>query len=144
MLQVGSLSRRLWESPPIPTERYERRPCYCHVRCTCRSLDFFYQGARENGGWDGWREQGAGERDGGSKGREGGMEGARGGREGGSDDVRQEGSGRGLREGGLIMEWARKGRNEAWTEWGKERRKEASRWRSGKGGAIEQGRGARV
>ena len=47
--------------------------------------------------------------------------GARGGREGGSDDVRQGGSGSGgreggLREGGLIMERARKGWNEAWTE----------------------------
>ena len=37
---VGSRSRRLWESHPIPTERYERRPCFCRVRCTCRSSDF--------------------------------------------------------------------------------------------------------
>ena len=69
----------------------------------------------------------------------GGTEGARGGREGGSDDVRQRGSGSGGKvEGGLIIvffiqsepyigittgtERARKGRNEAWTERGKERR----------------------
>ena len=53
-----------------------------------------------------------------------GVEGSRGGREGGSDDVRQGGSGSGgreggLREAGLIMERAMKGRNEAWTERGK-------------------------
>ena len=29
LLHKGSRSRRLWESPPIPTERYERRPCLC-------------------------------------------------------------------------------------------------------------------
>ena len=40
MLRVGPRSRRLWESPPIPTERYERRPCFCRIRCTCRSSDF--------------------------------------------------------------------------------------------------------
>ena len=55
------------------------------------------------------------------------MEGAGGWREGGSDDVRQGGSGSGgregrLREGGLQMERARKGRNEAWTELGNKRR----------------------
>ena len=55
-----------------------------------------------------------GGRDVGNKGREGG-------REGGSDDVRHGGSGSGGREGGLregwlIRERARKGRNEAWTE----------------------------
>ena len=49
--------------------------------------------------------------------------------EGGSDEVRQAGSGSGGREGRegwLIMERARTGRNEAWTERGKERREEAS------------------
>ena len=40
-LRVGSRSRRIWESPPIPTERYERRPCFCRVCCTCRSSDCF-------------------------------------------------------------------------------------------------------
>ena len=38
--QVGSRSRRLWESPPTPTERYERRPCLCRIRCMCRSSAF--------------------------------------------------------------------------------------------------------
>ena len=33
------LVQRLWESPPIPTERYERRPCFCRIRWTCRSSD---------------------------------------------------------------------------------------------------------
>ena len=37
----GSRSRRLWESPLITTERYERRACLCRIRCTCRSSDFF-------------------------------------------------------------------------------------------------------
>ena len=27
LLRKGSRSRRLWELPPIPSERYERRPC---------------------------------------------------------------------------------------------------------------------
>ena len=40
LLRVGSRSRRLWESPPIPTERYERRLCFCRIHCTCRSSDF--------------------------------------------------------------------------------------------------------
>ena len=39
LLRVGSRSRRLWESSPTPTERYERRPCFCRIRCTCRSSD---------------------------------------------------------------------------------------------------------
>ena len=29
LLRKSSRSRRLWESPHIPTERYERRPCLC-------------------------------------------------------------------------------------------------------------------
>ena len=29
LLRKGSTSRRLWESPPVPTERYELRPCLC-------------------------------------------------------------------------------------------------------------------
>ena len=29
LLRKGSASRRLWESPPVPTERYELRPCLC-------------------------------------------------------------------------------------------------------------------
>ena len=29
--------RRLWESPPIQSERYERRPCLYRVWCTCLS-----------------------------------------------------------------------------------------------------------
>ena len=29
MLRKGSRSRRLWELPPISSERYERRPCLC-------------------------------------------------------------------------------------------------------------------
>ena len=29
LLHKGSASRRLWESPPVPTERYELRPCLC-------------------------------------------------------------------------------------------------------------------
>ena len=29
MLRKGSRSTRLWESPPIPIERYEPRPCLC-------------------------------------------------------------------------------------------------------------------
>ena len=41
LLRKGSPSRRLWESPPIPTERYARRPCLGRFRCTCRSSDFF-------------------------------------------------------------------------------------------------------
>ena len=40
LLRKGSRSRRLWESPPILSERYERRPCLCHFRCTCRSRIF--------------------------------------------------------------------------------------------------------
>ena len=40
--------------------------------------------------------------------------------------MRQAGSGSGGREGWLIMERARTGRNEAWTERGKERREEAN------------------
>ena len=41
MLRKGSRStRRLLESPPIPSERYERRPWLCRVRCTCLSRIF--------------------------------------------------------------------------------------------------------
>ena len=40
LLRKGSRSRRLWESPPIPSERYERRPCLCRVRCMCLSRIF--------------------------------------------------------------------------------------------------------
>ena len=29
MLRKGSASRRVWASPPVPTERYELRPCLC-------------------------------------------------------------------------------------------------------------------
>ena len=29
LLRKGSRSTRLWESPPIPIERYEHRPCLC-------------------------------------------------------------------------------------------------------------------
>ena len=29
LLHKGSRSRRLWESPPVPSERYERGPCLC-------------------------------------------------------------------------------------------------------------------
>ena len=29
LLRKGSRSRWLWELPPIPSERYERRPCLC-------------------------------------------------------------------------------------------------------------------
>ena len=91
------------------------------------------RGGMEGGSDDPYTGKGRGRieggRDGGSKGREGG---------GGSDDVRQRGSGSGgrevmLREGFFIhsepyigitpgTERARKGRNEAWTERGKERR----------------------
>ena len=39
-LRKGSRSRRIWESPPVPSERYERRPCLCRFRCTCRSQIF--------------------------------------------------------------------------------------------------------
>ena len=41
LLCKGSRSRRLWESPPVPSERYERRSCLCRFRCTCRSRIFF-------------------------------------------------------------------------------------------------------
>ena len=41
MLRKGSSSRSLWESPPVPSERYERRSCLCRFRCTCRSRIFF-------------------------------------------------------------------------------------------------------
>ena len=37
----GTSSRRLWESPPTHTERYERRPCLWRIRCRCRSSIFF-------------------------------------------------------------------------------------------------------
>ena len=37
---------RLCESPPIRSERYERRPCLGRVRCTCRSSDFFYYSSK--------------------------------------------------------------------------------------------------
>ena len=37
--RVGSRSKKLWESPPTPTERHKRRPCLYRIRCTCRSLD---------------------------------------------------------------------------------------------------------
>ena len=33
----------LWESPPIPNERYEIR---VRIRCTCRSSDFFYYSSK--------------------------------------------------------------------------------------------------
>ena len=42
LLRKGSRSRRLWESPNVPTERYERRPCLCSFRCTCRSRILYY------------------------------------------------------------------------------------------------------
>ena len=29
LLRKGSRSTRLWESPCVPSERYERRPCLC-------------------------------------------------------------------------------------------------------------------
>ena len=29
LLRKGSASRRVWTSPPVPTERYELRPCLC-------------------------------------------------------------------------------------------------------------------
>ena len=29
LLCKGSASRRVWTSPPVPTERYELRPCLC-------------------------------------------------------------------------------------------------------------------
>ena len=38
--RVGSRSRRLCESPPTPTESYERRPCMCHILCTYPFLLF--------------------------------------------------------------------------------------------------------
>ena len=41
LLRKGSGSSRLWESPPIPSERYKRRPCLCRIWCTCLSRIFF-------------------------------------------------------------------------------------------------------
>ena len=41
-----------WESPPIATERYERRPCFCRVRCTCRSSDLFYYLSKTDSWWE--------------------------------------------------------------------------------------------
>ena len=32
--RILSSSRRLWESPPTPTERYERRVRLCRIHCT--------------------------------------------------------------------------------------------------------------
>ena len=56
---------RLSESPLTSTARYRRRPCLCHIRSTCRSLDGGRQAGKE--GWRvGGREQGEG-----GKGREG-------------------------------------------------------------------------
>ena len=46
-----------------------------------------------------------------------------------------------LREGGLIRERARKGRNEAWTERGKERWEEASGGRRERGGREQPSEG---
>ena len=41
LLRKGSRSRRLWESPPIPTERYEARPCLCVFVARFDRLIFF-------------------------------------------------------------------------------------------------------
>ena len=40
LLRKGSRFTRLWESPRVPSERYERRPCLC-VCSTFRPSDFF-------------------------------------------------------------------------------------------------------
>ena len=81
-------------------------------------LDGGRHACRQRGGMEGASENGW-------------LEGGSGGMEGGSDDVRHGGSGSGGSNGGLREEWlirerARKGRNEAWTERGKERREKAS------------------
>ena len=39
LLRKGSASRRLWESPTVPTERYELRPSLCvFVACFDRRI----------------------------------------------------------------------------------------------------------
>ena len=86
----------------------------------------------------------------GEGGREGwwGREGARGwwgrvgkskGREVGSDDARQAESVSGGREGGLMKERARKGRDKAWTAGGRKRAEEGlgEEWMGSKGGKLQ-------
>ena len=46
----GSGSRRLWESPPVPSERYERGPCLCVFVARFDRQIFYYSSKRIRGG----------------------------------------------------------------------------------------------
>ena len=46
LLRKGSRSTRLWESPPIPIERYEPRPCLCAFVARFDRRIFYYSSKR--------------------------------------------------------------------------------------------------
>ena len=51
LLRKGSASTRLWESPRVPSERYEPRPCLCvFVACFDRRIFFTIRQKRIRGG----------------------------------------------------------------------------------------------
>ena len=51
LLRKGSRSTRLWESPRVPSERYELRPCLCvFVACFDRRFFFTIRQKRIRGG----------------------------------------------------------------------------------------------
>ena len=42
LLRKGSASRWVWTSPPVPTERYELRPCLCVFEARFDRRIFYY------------------------------------------------------------------------------------------------------
>ena len=51
LLRKGSASRRVWTSPPIPTERYELRPCLC-VFVARFDRRIFYYSSKTDSSWE--------------------------------------------------------------------------------------------
>ena len=50
LLRKGSASTRLWESPRVPSERYEPRPCLC-VFVACFDCRIFYYSSKTDSWW---------------------------------------------------------------------------------------------
>ena len=50
MLRKGSRSTRLWESPHVPSERYERRPCLCVFVARLDRRLFYYSSKTDSWG----------------------------------------------------------------------------------------------
>ena len=50
MLRKGSASRRVWTSPPVPTERYELRSCLC-VFVARFDRRIFYYSSKTDSSW---------------------------------------------------------------------------------------------